>query len=193
MVTLLSDTKVTNLSLIMHEKLDWRYYFFSERFARDILNITDSSQISLLMTIYGTAGIFGQLCLGYLADRINPLIVQASMAFLGSACFSGATFITEFWMLQTLSGITGAFLQKIGNINPAAVICICGLEHMPIALGWNKFFRGLGYIIGPPLLSAMQESSGSVIYSFYLASIFYFLGGLFVTASFFANLKHQNT
>jgi DHA1 family multidrug resistance protein-like MFS transporter len=120
-------------------------------YAYDDLRWT-SSQLGLVMSIFGLACLFSELALGRLSDRLGrkPVLILGlalfSVAFIGLVIFRSPT-----WLLVSF------FLGDLGDglFDPALsahILDITPAEHTARIMGLKSTSGSLGNMLGPALL-----------------------------------------
>ena len=95
---------------------------------------------------------------------------------------------SDFWLLVGLSATLGAFTPAIGALNPKVLLEIWDIIYLPFALGATKMARGLGFFIGPLVLSKITEAShDDGTNSLYVAGGFYGMAAFFALACYILN------
>ncbi|KAL9108395.1 MAG: hypothetical protein Q9227_006856 [Pyrenula ochraceoflavens] len=141
-------------------------YYYVPSFGRDIIHLSQSDSINLLLTMNGV-GIIGRMVPNYIADRVGPLNVFVPVAIINSAmlyCWTAVDSSSGLWAFTVVYGIFGASIQ---GLFPAALSSLTeDPKKMGTRMGMTFSVVGFAVLTGPPIGGALiQKDNGGFLYA----------------------------
>jgi hypothetical protein len=131
----------------------------------------------VLGTVPLVAGLLGYLALTKLARRLDPFLLLAATALLGSARYANIALAASPYVL-----VPGSFLAGLANagwdlLPLFTIMSFCPRERLSLYMGFHNGLVGLRGVIGPFLGSWLYGEAGIRIVSLYWAGFGLSLSG----------------
>jgi predicted MFS family arabinose efflux permease len=142
-------------------------FFYIGKFGRNILGLSQSSSINLLIVLNGI-GFFARIIPGYLADRwTGPVTMYIIFAFSASLIIFCWAFVDSQSGLTGFSITYGIFAGGIQSLFPSSLSTLTtDLKKAGVRLGMVFSVVSFAALTGPPLAGALiQQNDGKYLYA----------------------------
>ncbi|KAI9748721.1 MAG: hypothetical protein M4579_007139 [Chaenotheca gracillima] len=166
----------------------WGLYFafyYVGAFGRDIIGVSQSDSISLLLIMNGV-GLIGRLIPNHMADRLcGPLNVIIPFAFIAGIVLYCWIAVSSRGGLIAFSVIYGLFAAGIQSLFPATLSSLTtDLRKAGVRMGMVFSIVAFACLTGPPLAGALiQQDDGGYLYAQIFAGTSLVVGGFVLTAA----------
>jgi cyanate permease len=147
-------------------------------------------QASAMLSVYAFSGIFGNLMMGWVADRIGPLVtlvltsLMQALLWFGMLQFSGIS-------LFAIAGLLGICVIPLVTLHGAALSELFGAANISRAMGFSYSVKLPFLLVFAPLLGLLFERTGSYDLPFLVTAGTLIVAGVSFFLALFASRKQR--
>jgi len=151
---------------------------------RALLLGIDSKNAAYLLAVVGIANTASRVILGLLSDSkwVNRLYLYNSCLVICGVSMGLSVFCTEYYSQAAYAAIFGITSGAYVGLTSVVLVDLLGLDKLTNAFGLLLLFQGVASVMGPPLIGALYDGTGSYDAGFYLAGTMIFLSGAMLFA-----------
>ncbi|KAK2757881.1 hypothetical protein FQN54_004287 [Arachnomyces sp. PD_36] len=160
-------------------------FFYISSFARDIIGLSRSTAINLLLIMNGS-GMLGRLLPNYLADQyLGPLNLLIPFAFVSGVVLFGWTGVHDIDGLYAFAVIYGLSAAGVQSLFPATLSSLTtDLKKTGVRMGMVMSIVGCSSLMGSPIAGALIDSkNGDYLYAQIFAGVVMFAGSMILVAA----------
>lgn len=160
-------------------------FFYLSSFARDIIGLSNSMAIKLLMIMNG-AGMPGRLIPNFLADQyVGPLNLLIPFAFVSGVVLFGWAGVHNIDGLYAFAVIYGLSAAGVQSLFPATLSSLTtDLKKAGVRIGMVMSIVGCSSLLGSPIAGALIDSrDGDYLYAQIFAGVVMFVGSTILVAA----------
>jgi cyanate permease len=149
-------------------------------------------EASTLLSAYAFAGIFGNLLMGWIADRVGPPKTLMLTSFCLALLWFGMLHVSGS-QLYVIAAVVGICSVPTGTLHGAALSELFGAMNISRAMGFSYTVKLPFLLVFSPLVGLLFERSGSYDFPFIATSGSLVIAGVFLALSLFAVRKQHRT
>ncbi|KAF8782451.1 Monocarboxylate transporter 14 like protein [Argiope bruennichi] len=143
------------------------------------MNIADSAQGSLLLSIMGVFNMSGKIFIGFWADktRFSRLNIYSILLLVNGATTMMTSLVNKYYQMAAYSAIFGLTLGGSLSLSSIVLVDLLGMDKLNNAYGIFLLVTGISTFIGTPLTGVFRDMTGDYDLGFWVA------GGIVVLGS----------
>lgn len=160
-------------------------FFYLSSFAQDIVGLSRSTSINILLIMNGT-GMVSRLLPNYLADQyLGPLNLLIPFAFVSGVVLFGWTGVHTLDGLYAFAVIYGLSAAGVQSLFPATLTSLTtDLKKTGVRMGMVMSIVGCSSLMGSPIAGALIDNrDGDYLYAQIFAGVVMFVGSLILVAA----------
>lgn len=159
-------------------------FFYLSSFARDIIGLSNSMAINLLLIMNG-AGMFSRLIPNYLADHVGPLNLLIPFGFISGVVLLGWTGVHNIDGLYAFAVIYGLAAAGVQSLFPATLSSLTtDIKKTGVRMGMVMSIVGCSSLMGSPIAGALIDTGdGDYLYAQIFGGLAMCVGSLILVAA----------
>lgn len=147
-------------------------------------------EASAMMSVYAGSGIIGNLMMGWVADRIGPLVTLVLTSMLQALLWFGMLQVSGI-SLFAMAGLLGICAIPLVTLHGAALSELFGAANISRAMGYSYSVKLPFLLVFAPLLGLMFERTGSYDVPFLVTAGTLVVAGVSFSLARFAARKQR--
>ncbi|GBM56022.1 Monocarboxylate transporter 14 [Araneus ventricosus] len=148
------------------------------------MNIADSSQGSLLLSIMGVTNMLGKVIVGFWADKtkFSRLNIYSILLLVNGVATMMTSLITQYYQMAVYSAVFGLTVGGSLSLSSIVMVDLLGMDSLNNAYGIFLLVTGISTFVGTPLTGIFHDMTGNYDLGFWAAGGMVILGSLLLFA-----------